>query len=529
MFKKLFILITIGLSIFLTTRALFHEGFFRTIDDVTPVRLSYMAKELASISWLENFPVRFSADLSHGYGYPLYLFYGPLVYYIGGLLMLLAHLSDIVAAKAVYAFPLIIGPILMYWASRQKLGRWGALTATLLYAFFPFRGFDAYLRGGVGEGWSMAFLPAAMGGLFLIEKKNRWGIPITAIFLALAIISHNISGLLILGLLLAYGLYSMPKNKSFWVSLLLGLGISAFFWLPSLYYMNIVKVNYSAQNTGEVLNHLSPLRELITPHSYRLDEKSSPYLLYLLILGFFLTYNSKKKNLIWLIASLIIFFLPSMEMKWLWSLTLPLSRLTQFPWRIYIIGCFTIPLAIGYFINNTKSKFLKLLFFVVLIPLYIMYLPAFSPREYSYFYNYNAEDTGPCATSWGDEYIPIWVKECISAPYEKIMYTKPELDFTIQKTNNYSYQTTLQNDSSVMLYANKYYFPGWKVMLDGREANIDHTFYKHGIFRTEAPAGVHSIRLIYQKTWIMWLADLLTLLSLLIILKKVVYAVKKTN
>jgi hypothetical protein len=66
--------------IFLSSKALFHHGFFRTIDDVTTVRIIHMAKELQRNEIIDNFPVRIASDLSNNYGYPIYLFYAPLTY-----------------------------------------------------------------------------------------------------------------------------------------------------------------------------------------------------------------------------------------------------------------------------------------------------------------------------------------------------------------------------------------------------------------------------------------------------------------
>lgn len=101
----MFLLLGCCFFVYLSSKAAFHSGFFRTIDDVTTVRIMYPVKELTRFSFF-NFPVRLSAELSHGYGYPLYLF---------------------------------------YFSLRQKVKPLAALSASILYCPFPYRGWDSYI------------------------------------------------------------------------------------------------------------------------------------------------------------------------------------------------------------------------------------------------------------------------------------------------------------------------------------------------------------------------------------------------
>lgn len=518
--KEFISLCIILFFVFLTSKALFQPGFFRTIDDITTVRIVYLVKELQRDYWLQNFPVRISAELAHGFGYNLYMFYSPLVYYAGAILMMFLKLSHIVATKWVYVFPLLVGPFFCYFALRQKFGRIPSLLGTAIFSFFPFRGYDTYIRGGVGEAWAMTFLPAAIGSLFLAEKK-KIGYMLFSFFLSLVIISHNISGLLILSFIVALGLFFYRRKREFWLSLLLALGLSAFYWLPAAFYLSIVKVTYSNQNTGQVLNFLDPLVNLIRiqiPYNPEGRYSGIFFWIFLAVLTIFIIHFKKIKKqvrkdfLLWFFCGLFLYFLLSAESKFIWQLTLPISRLLQFPWRILIVLSFVFPFVVAYSISFIKKPIFQVLFFIPVCILILIFLPSFKPKEYSFFYEYSAEDTGICATTWEEEYLPIWVKECAGGPARNEIEVKGGA-FNLTGSNKLLYEGTAEASSAADLIVYKYYFPGWHVEVDGKESIVDYTFSKQGIFKTKIPAGSHSIKIYYEKTPLMWIADLISLLS----------------
>ena len=524
--------ITLLLSI-ICVRALFHEGFFRTIDDITPVRLQYLVKELTPIVW-DNFPVRFSSGLAHGFGYALYMFYGSLAYFIGALTMIFGHLSDIIATKLIFAIPIFFGPFIAYWVARQRLPVFAALIVTIIYAMHPFRGFDIYIRGGVGESWASMFSVLAIGGLFLIENKNKYGFILGSLSIALAILSHNISGILCLGFYLIYGIIFCRKNIHFWLSVLLGLGISSFFWLPAFHYVSQMHVYYSAINTVGILYYFTPISELLLPHLFKIDDKSNPFILYLLLLSLIIYIFRNRKlsksspyTLFWILSAIILYILPADILKPLWMPFIKFVRIIQFPWRLNIINIFVSALAIGYGFANSSSKLIKLCIVGLSIIYITMFIPAFKPKEYSYYYNYNAEDTGPCATTWDNEYLPVWVVECLSSPPVSLIEAKPTTPVTVSIHNRYDYQATLNPQVPTRIEINKYYYPGWHLEVDGQDIKIDNYWSKNGIIVAHLDPGEHIVRLFWTKTTIMWVGDILTLISILIWVGIFVYELRK--
>lgn len=517
-------LITIALvlvGIYLSSRAMFHEGFFRTIDDVTTVRINYLARELVRGD-LNNLPVRLGGEMAHHYGYFFYLFYAPLVYYVGALGMIFGHLSDIMATKLVYVLPLIFGPLLFYWCSRLKLTRVPALIATTLFTFFPYRGFDAYFRGGVGENWAIAFIPGLFAGIFLLEKKSKIGATIISLFLALIIISHNISALLVFALVIIYGVFFHLRRKSYWLSLLLGLGISAFFFLPSIYYLPDIRANTLPLNSTNVFSSLIPFKELtVFSNTYLPSQSYSPLFFYLLVGGIvFFAFNKsvatkdKKYGLFWLVGCMFLYLIMAQPLSFFWQISLPVTRMLQFVWRVFILLSFAIPFAIGFWIDKVPKLLPKYL--IIFLTLYItsLFVVTFRPKEYSYFYEYNIEDTGPCATADFQDYFPSWVKECIDRIPQKDVFLTETGVLNIENNQIIKITGKYQSETSNNFMIHRYYFPGWKVMIDHQSMPIDYTFSPSGIMQSNIPSGDHVFSIEYNKTPVMWVADTVTLISI---------------
>lgn len=525
--KKDFIcIIILFFFIFLSAKALFHDGFFRTVDDITTVRIIYLEKELKRNNWFNNFPVRISGELSNNFSYPLYLFYAPLTYYAGVILKLLFSFSYIVATKYVYLFPLIFGPIAFYFAARQKMRPFPALIASIFFALFPYRGFNTYIRGAVAEAWAISFIPLCFAGVFLLEKKKPIGGLIFALSLFLILISHNIVGFLFLEFIVVYGLIFFGKNKRFWQHLLLGLSMAAFFLIPMLYYLKFVRVTYLDVNKDYILKTLAPFSKIF---NLGINQRANigeellvniSGILLLILLASFLFYiyqrikaqkiTQSKEKFFWLISALVFYLLLFQPFAFFWKLTMPLTGIMQFSWRLLSLNAFIIPFILGLWLNDIKNLFFKIIISVIAVLACLNFLPNFAPEAYSYFYEYRPE--GACATTSNqDEYLPIWVKGC---PEQRIpLQTTINDEIKIIEDKSLLIKAVTTSSAQAELIVNKFYFPGWHILIDGKDQPLDYTFSIDGIFKTALSAGTHQIEVVYQKTLIMWLSDLISFVS----------------
>ncbi|OGK13099.1 hypothetical protein A3A93_04465 [Candidatus Roizmanbacteria bacterium RIFCSPLOWO2_01_FULL_38_12] len=519
--KELPYLVILIILIIMASAAMFHEGFFRTYDDVTTVRILDFVKELQREGWYHNFPIRISAELSHGFGYSLYLFYGNLPYYVGALIMMLTGLNHISVTKLVYLFPLVVGPILFYTAARFKMKPVYALIASCLYTLFPYRGFDIYLKGGTGEAWSIAFIPGIFIGLFLLEKKKIYAPVIFALFLLLSMISHPLAGLQALVLAFFYGLIIVQDKKLLIFSTLLGIGLAAFSFVPSFYYLKIVQLTFHENNKTAILDQLLSLQKLVVP-ALTIDAKKpfSALFLPIILVGLIVIYLKREKieknmmrmYLFFGLLSLVFYLLLGNITRIFWILTLPISGILQTPSRLFTIISFTLPFFIGLYLPLLKNKLMQYGVIITVLVISFASLQVFKPIEYSYYYEYAAE--GPCATTtWQDEYLPIWVKTCPPKELQANMVMEGDGKLVINKNSLLTMDATVINNEPSDLIVHRYYFPGWDVYVDGTKSKLDYTFSPYGIFKTKIPEGKHEINVKYQKTPVMVIADVISLVS----------------
>ncbi|KKQ34539.1 MAG: hypothetical protein US51_C0035G0007 [Microgenomates group bacterium GW2011_GWA2_37_6] len=110
-FWPLIILIIISL---LTITPFLHSGFFPVHDDTQVQRVFEMRKALSD----GMFPVRWVPDLGYGYGYPVFNFYAPLPYYIGGFIAL-AGIDVLLATKIMIAGVVFGSSFSMYLLAKE--------------------------------------------------------------------------------------------------------------------------------------------------------------------------------------------------------------------------------------------------------------------------------------------------------------------------------------------------------------------------------------------------------------------------
>src|SRR3990170_1206496 len=95
-------------------KSLFIPGFFPIHDDTQVSRVYEMAKALKD----GMFPVRWVADLGYGYGYPIFNFYAPLAYYVGGFFTLLGFYA-LISTKIMMILGILLSGVFMYLLARK--------------------------------------------------------------------------------------------------------------------------------------------------------------------------------------------------------------------------------------------------------------------------------------------------------------------------------------------------------------------------------------------------------------------------
>src|SRR3990170_2107258 len=121
--KKYFAEIVVVLLAVPALLPLFHSGFFTMHDDQQVARLYELDRALAA----GQFPARWVKDLGFGYGYPLFIFYPPLVYYLGEVFHLLFGATYILSIKLVFVSAFLGAALAMYLWAKEHFGKIGAI------------------------------------------------------------------------------------------------------------------------------------------------------------------------------------------------------------------------------------------------------------------------------------------------------------------------------------------------------------------------------------------------------------------
>jgi hypothetical protein len=187
---------------------------------------------------------RWAPTLAFGYGYPLFNFAPPLPYFIAELFHVLGTDFE-TALKLLAVLCFLLYGLGMYLLAKEVLGAKPALLAAAAYVYTPFRFREALIYGGnYPQILAMALYPWILWAFYKIIAQDRHQYIVAGAFsYAGLMLSHNFHALIFTPILLAYAIYLMWTTKKWGkareagLTLALGLGLSAFFWVPVLHDM----------------------------------------------------------------------------------------------------------------------------------------------------------------------------------------------------------------------------------------------------------------------------------------------------
>ncbi len=97
-------------------------------------------------------------DYAVGFGYPVWLVYAPLAYFVAEFFHLLGF-GLTVAVKFTWAFGFLLGAVGMYRVARRWWGPAAGLIAALAYTYAPYHLVQIYVRGALAEFLALAWFP----------------------------------------------------------------------------------------------------------------------------------------------------------------------------------------------------------------------------------------------------------------------------------------------------------------------------------------------------------------------------------
>lgn len=467
-------------------------------------------------------PPRWAGNLFHGYGYPVLNFNYPLPYIIGEAFHLIGF-NFVDSIKLVFILSVIFSAIFIFLLVTDIFDKKTGFFASILYLYYPFRMVDLFVRGSVGESLAFAILPLVYWSLLRLKrKKSKQRISLVATSVALLILAHNSVAFISLPFVLLFLLFNFLQEKKkqktlpfYFLALFLGLGLSAFFWLPALY-----EKRFTILQPGIITDpttHFPPFKELILPvwRKEAVSFQLGPAHLFLFLTSTFFLLK-KKHWLVWFFVGIFLFnlFLLTPFSKIFWQL--PLMVYLSYPWRILVPLGFYLSVIGSFSFFQIKKQSLKgvLLVFSFLL-LFITTLHYREPVAYI-----NRDEgfyiTNQSTTIQGDENTPVWVKEPPThQAEEKVELAVGEYQILKQKSNYLKFSVKTPQETQAII--NTIYYPGWQVFVNGEKKEIDYQGEVMGRLVFSLPAGSSEVEAVFKETSLRLMADLVSLISLGII------------
>jgi hypothetical protein len=543
MVKKLLPVLLLLLLIVPTFSTLLRNGYFPMHDDMQAMRLLQMDKCVKD----GQIPCRWVPDMGYGYGYPQFNFYAPLPYY----LMEAVHLVGfgyLDSVKVGFILSVVVSGIGMYLLAKELWGQTGGLVSALFYSYANYRAVDMYVRGAVGEFWGLAFMPLIFWSIYRIYKNDKNAVFWAAISLAGLLTSHNITTLIFIPVIILWVLvlpiYLSPSPikifkanflklfiASFW-----SFFISSFFLLPAWIEKEYVHVETLLQGYFNYLAHFVGLDQLLlsTYFGYGAsdagvyDELSLSvgmllWLMPLLILLLLWIFRKRKKfglMLFFVVVGWIALFMTHSKSTVIWQ-RIKILEYLQFPWRFLSIATFVFSVATGaitILLKNRKQRFIAVL--AVFILLFFLNSSYFVPSKWLNITDkdkFSGESWERQLTISIFDYLPIYAKAppAQKAPDKPLFISGSGKILAGNRGSNWQeWNVSVDSESEIELPL--YYFPGFKVNVDGSERQISHDG-DLGLIRFEIEEGVHTVFVKLYDTPVRTLSNTLSLIGLLAI------------
>lgn len=531
-FLKIFFPIIVVLFITsLSVLPLLRPGFFDFHDFQHIARLFELDKTLKGGS----FPVRWVEGLGFGFGYPLFNFYPPFVYYLGEAFHLIGF-GFIDSIKIVWGIALVGSALAMYFLAEKFFGKIGGIVAAAFYLYAPYHAVDAYVRGALAELFSFLWLPLIL--LFSYQRK----MVITGVLLGLLMITHNLVFLPFVGFYVLWVIFLERRSLVFsflflFKTLFIAFGLTSFFWLPSLAEKRFTLVDrFLTTGLANYRIHFVCLDQLwnslwgyggsvagcIDGMSFKIGK------LHILLAFLGLLIGLHKKFIPLLVVFGLFFlaiFMTTEVSKFIWD-KISLLWYLQFPWRfLEFAALFSAFLTGGLFliIKDNRKQFLLAGFLIGAVIFFNG--KYFVPQNYLNDIADNTliadEEIKWRVSQTSFEYMNAnvainptkhgsYMLDIESFPTQK--YLVLEGDFTEEGSHFAPDKFWIRGESKkgAIIQFQISYFPGWKIWINGAEALID-TGNKISLITISIPPGLQEIQGVFTDTLPRFLGNILSL------------------
>jgi hypothetical protein len=488
---------------------------------------------------------RWAMDFNFTYGAPLLEYRPPLVHYLLPLFNWVG-LGWIDAARATATLELLLAASGMYVYGRYLFGgRRPAFIAAAAYLLAPYLLADINERGAIGEAMALALLPWLFWSTDrALSEDGRFGPWLAALFAGLLVLAHNIVAFIAMPVLVFYVVMSAWHDRS-WrrvpalaAAVALGLGLSAFYWLPAFLERDSAQI--VARMGLNISQWLAPLWQWVQSQvtfDYSGDLRFRLALWQALVLAgatvrLFLWRGRLRFRLAVFAGIAVCLLLLQLQASlFLWT-AVPLTQYIQFPWRLLGIVAFCIAILAGSLFTwrpLTGSAGWLAIFAVAGIMLWAgtaRLAPQFRPdwgqiaetqisldglfdRGRSYFTVFSDFLPSAVKVNTTDLPMPRAPGEAVAPPMTYVP------DITVTRDGPARLDLKVHAEQPFTLRLHRFFFPGWQVYADGKTVPTGPSG-DLGLVTAGMPAGDYAAAIRFEETPVRRAADIISVVCLAI-------------
>ncbi len=513
---------------------------------------------------------RWGPDHALGYGYPTFIFYAPLAYYVAEVFHLMGA-GPTAAIKITYALAFILSGLTMYAFVKRLWGHEAGLVSAMVYTYVPYRLVDIYVRCAFPEFCAFVFFPLVL--LFfleLVETGQRRYLALAGLAYAGLILTHVVTAFLFTPLLIAYVLWLVLRKARSrlrqWLRLgglslaaaVLALGLSAVFLLPMLVERSYIAQEQWTRATYSYDQHfIYPFQffSAFWDYGYAVGGPEDTLSLQLGLAAVILSLMaavltprwgserrlSSRGTVLFFLGLTLVIILAMLPVSLpLWRL-LSVAALVQFPWRLLALTAFTLSVLAGAVVLGLNSEGyrnqrgeegregvsathpgLYVLLLAVILASFAYTLPEYtelSPRLETPAAPIDFELAHPdmigmmAYTQEQPRSTPLVAQYLAGEPLVKAHALTEGATVEMVRHGGGSEEIMVRSSQEATIQFYTYYFPGWRGYVDGQEVPI-RPEEPYGLITLDVPAGEHQVKIRFGDTPVRVVGKVISLLSL---------------
>lgn len=485
---------------------------------------------------------RWAPDLSNGQGQPLFLLNPPLFYALSELFHLLG-LSFVAAMNATCALMIAAAAAAMFLLGSWYFGPRGGALAAVAYVYAPYFLVDLYVRTAFAELCALPLYPLAIYGFARhAATRQRRFLAVGALAYAGMWFAHTPAALLFSPLLAAFLVYLAWSERNARLFLTqataagLGMLLAATVWLPSLMEAQYAHTERLTQGALRYSNHFVAPAQFFSNTwgfgpSVPGDQDGMPFtlgwpqLIIAAIGAIAIARSDAARWKQWIaffgVSAFVLCFLMTERAHELWD-AVPQLHYVAFPWRLLAsVACCLALLAsaVVLVLPRVPERWQRWTYAAAIASIVLIGLPRAQPQSYLsidplQWTPQQIAMRGAVAATF-ESFEPKWVVERPTWNGGAIRVARGNATASIDRRRPTSIAATIRAASDCQLELPIAYFPGWQVRVDGAEAPQEPPS-PAGRIRVTIPSGPHHLEARFERTPILWIADITSALAALV-------------